>query len=126
MLRWTRCKYFNCKRSYLFRHTDFPPEYNKLKELPAIFEQARFVVMSGTLTKDQVKTLPEKLGLKSPKLISITPDRPNIFLEKKIKVKSNDVMFVYEDVFKQECLDFKSNPENYPVTIMYIPMGYYE
>jgi hypothetical protein len=80
--------------------------------------------MSGTLTKDQVKTLPEKLGLKSPKLISITPDRPNIFLEKKKKVKSNDVMFVYEDVFKQECLDLKSNPENYPVTIMYIPMFY--
>ena len=101
MLRWTRCKYFNCKRSYLFRHTDFPPEYNKLKELPAIFEQARFVVMSGILTKDQVKTLPEKLGLKSPKLISITPDRPNIFLEKKKKVKSNDVMFVYEDVFSR-------------------------
>ena len=117
-------KYFNCKFLYLFRHTDFRPDYNKLKELPAIFEQARFVAMSGTLTKDQVKTLPEKLGLKSPKLISINPDRPNIFLEKKKKVKSNDVMFVYEDVFKQECLDLKSNPENYPATIMYIPMFY--
>ena len=80
--------------------------------------------MSGTLTKDQVKTLHEKLGFKSSKLISITPDRPNIFLEKKMKVKSNDVMFVYEDVFQQECLDLKSNPENYPVTIMYIPMFY--
>jgi hypothetical protein len=33
-------------------------------------------------------------------------------------------MFVYEDVFKQECLDLKSNPEKYPVTIMYIPMLY--
>jgi hypothetical protein len=41
--------------------------------------------------------LPEKLGLKSPKLISITPDRPNIFLEKKMKLKSNDVMFVYDE-----------------------------
>jgi hypothetical protein len=48
-----------------------------IKQLGAIFEQARFVAMSDTLTKDQVKTLPEKLGLKSPKLISITPDRPN-------------------------------------------------
>ena len=76
-------KYFNCKFSYLFRHTYFQPDYNKLKELPAIFEQAIFVAMSGTLTKDKVKTLPEKLGLKSPKLISITPYRPNIFLEKK-------------------------------------------
>jgi superfamily II DNA helicase RecQ len=56
--------------------------------------------MSDTLTKNQVKTLPEKLGLKSPKLISITPDRPNIFLEIKMKLKSNDVMFVYEDVFQ--------------------------
>lgn len=82
--------------------------------------------MSGTLTKDQVKILPEKLGLKSPKLICITPDRPNIFLEKKKKVKSNDVMFVYEDVFKQVCLDLKSNPEKYPVTIMYIFYVLYE
>jgi hypothetical protein len=60
-------KYVNCKFSYLFRHTDFWPDYNKLKELPAIYEQTRFVTMSGTLTKDQVTTLPEKLGLKSPK-----------------------------------------------------------
>jgi hypothetical protein len=41
-------------------------------------------------------------------------------------ISANDVMFIFEDVFKQECLDLKSNPENYPVTIMYIPMGYYE
>ena len=41
-----------------------------------------------------------------------------------MKLKSNDVMFVYEDVFQQECLDLKSNPENYKVTIMYIRMFY--
>lgn len=67
-------------------NTDIRTDYNELKEMPTIFELARFVAMSGTLTKDQVNTLPQKLELKSPKLISITPDRQNIFLEKKIKV----------------------------------------
>jgi hypothetical protein len=33
----------NKKKQSKISHTDFPPEYNKLKELPAIFEQARFV-----------------------------------------------------------------------------------
>jgi hypothetical protein len=51
------------------------PDYNKLKKLPAIFEQDRCVVMIGTLTKDQVTTLPEKLVLNSPKIISGTPER---------------------------------------------------
>ena len=62
--------------------------------------------------------------MKSPKIISVTPDRPNIFLEEKMKVKSNDALYVYEDVAKQGCLGLTSNPESFPVTIMYIPMYY--
>ena len=41
-----------------------------------------------------------------------------------MKVKSNDVLYVYENVFKKECSGLTSNPENFPLTIMYIPMYY--
>lgn len=104
---------------------DVIPEYNKLKELAAIIEQDRFVNMIGILMKEQVTILSEKLGLKSPKIISVTPDRPNIFLEGKMKVKSNDVLYVDEDVFKQECLDLTSHRERFQgQSCIYIPMSY--
>ncbi|CAG2216755.1 recQ [Mytilus edulis] len=80
--------------------------------------------MSGTMTKKQVENLPKKLGFKNIKIICISPDKENIFLEKKEKIVSKDVTSVYEHIFKTECLELQKHPTSYPVTLLFIPMYY--
>ena len=80
--------------------------------------------MSGTLTKDQLRTLPSALGLVNPLRIEETPDKPNIFLRKIKKAYDADVLQVYEEIFKLECDKLKDDPVSYPVTLMFMPLRY--
>ena len=93
-----------------------------MKTLPPFFPEALLVAMSGTLTKDQLRTLPSALGLVNPLRIEETPDKPNIFLRKIKKAYDADVLQVYEEIFKLECDKLKDDPASYPVTLM--PLRY--
>jgi superfamily II DNA helicase RecQ len=92
--------------------------------LPAIFDRIPFIALSGTLTKDQMRTLPDILGLLCPALVQETPDRTNIFLSKIMKVKSSDMCGVYEEIFKEECELLHKDPKTYPITLMFMPLYY--
>lgn len=80
------------------------------------------MALSGTLTVSQKKKLPEQLSLKNPRIVQESPDRSNIFLQKCMKIKSNDTIEIYEEIYKKECDDLKRNPSNYPITLMFIPL----
>ena len=76
------------------------------------------------MTSHQLKTIKGNLGLQDPVSIRLSPDKTNIFLDKREKVTSNDVVSVYESIFKDECSLSQNDPSSYPITIMYIPMFY--
>jgi len=46
--------------------------------LQEIFDGVPCIALSGTLTKDQLRTLPDIVGLLCPALVQETPDRTNI------------------------------------------------
>ena len=108
----------------LNRGKSFRTAFDKVKTLPAFFPEALIVAMSGTLTKDQLRTLPSALGLVNPLRIEETPDKPNIFLRKIKKAYDADVLQVYEEIFKLECDKLKDDPASYPVTLMFMPLRY--
>lgn len=108
---------------FSFRGEEFRTAYQRLQTLPAVFETP-FLALSGTLTSKQMKKLPSILGLNNPLIVQESPDRNNIFLVKENKIQTGDVLEAYENIFKQECDKLKIDPDNYPVTLMFLPMFY--
>ena len=60
--------------------------------------------------------------MRDPVIVQATPDRPNIFLEKKTKSGAHDVLTAYEEIYIPECEQLHRDPLNYPVTVMYPPL----
>ena len=80
--------------------------------------------MSGTLTTEQMKTLPSALGLRNPIVVQQTPDRPNVHLRKIKKETDSDILNVFEGIFMVECDSLKKDPVSYPITLMFMPLKY--
>ena len=67
--------------------------------------------MSGTITTDLLDKLPVILGMREPKVVSVNPDRPNIFLERPPSLYQEEA---YEAVIKPECQRLLNEREEYP------------
>ena len=81
--------------------------------------------MSGTLTKNKILHIPKSLNFNANyKSISESPDRLNIFLTVIKKNQTSDTLSMFENIYKEEGRSLKSNPENYPITLLFIPMYY--
>ena len=66
--------------------------------------------------------LPITLGLNHHILISESPDRPNIFLDRKRKDVSDSVVDRYEKIYVPLCDELFSSPTEFPVTLLYMPL----
>ena len=86
------------------------------------FQDVPFAALSGTLTVDQRKLLPSVLGLEDPTVVTETPDRPNIYLDRRPKLSTNSVVDAYESIYMSECEQLAESGDRYPVTLMYLPL----
>ena len=108
--------------SFYFRSKDFRQAFRQIHTLKAFFSKVPFVALSATLTTDLKKRLPGILGLDDPVLVAENPDRPNIYLDRQSKLPSSRVVDAYEAIYQPECDKLVSNPDAYPVTLMYLPL----
>lgn len=107
---------------HIFRAKEFRTAFDEIHTLKAYFPGVPFVALSGTLTVGQLKTLPATLGLHNPVIVQGNPDRPNIYLERKPKLSTQSVVEAYEAIYISECDKLVRDPDNYPVTLMYLPL----
>lgn len=106
------------------RGDEFRTAFKRLGTLKVFFPDVPFVALSGTLTREQKITIPKHLCLVKHEIIETTPDRPNIFLEKKQKQSGIDVLSQYEQIIYQVCDELYKKRELYPVTLLFIPIFY--
>lgn len=106
------------------RGDEFRTAFKRLGTLKVFFPDVPFVALSGTLTREQKITIPKHLCLLKHEIIETTPDRPNIFLEKKQKQSGIDVLSQYEQIIYQVCDELYKKRELYPVTLLFIPIFY--
>lgn len=99
-------------------------DFKKLSGIKAFFPDVPLIGMSGTLTSEQKRTIPKQLGLDSYKLPEETPDRPNMFLEKYRKVSGSDVTSEYETIVLELCNKLYEQKNDFPVTLLFIPIHY--
>ncbi|CAG2187190.1 recQ [Mytilus edulis] len=79
---------------------------------------------SATVSLQEEKDIVKALGMKTPCIVKESPDRTNIYLEKNLKGSSNDVFEMFENIYKPLCDDLFVKKENFPVTLVYIPIQY--
>jgi ATP-dependent DNA helicase RecQ len=85
---------------------------------------AVLLALSGTLTMSQKESIPKQLGLKTFALVESSPDKPNIFLEKKRKESCKDVLGEYESIVFPVCDELCEKQESFPVTLLFLPIFY--
>lgn len=68
--------------------------------------------------------MPKKLGLHNFKIIECSPDKPNIYLEKFKKEHASDVEEEYENIVNSLCDKLFVERENFPATLIYVPVYY--
>lgn len=93
-----------CTFEYCFfwgRRTNF----KKLSGIKAFFPDVPLIGMSGTLTTEQKRTIPKQL-------------------EKYRKVSGSDVTSEYETIVLELCNKFYEQKNDFPVTLLFIPVHY--
>ncbi|CAC5397529.1 unnamed protein product [Mytilus coruscus] len=102
----------------------FRKAFHHLKELPGFFPGVPRLGLSATVTKQEEKTVTTSIGMKNPKVIRESPDRENIYLDIRLKEASLDIYEVYENIYKPICDNLLQNGENFPVTLLFMPLQY--
>jgi hypothetical protein len=67
-------------------------------------------------------SLPRSIGLRNHVEVVESPDKPNIFLEKRRKPPNVDIAACAEAVYKAELEALLAEEEEYPVTLCYMPL----
>ena len=106
----------------LYRGDKFRTAFSELHTLRAFFQDVPVAALSATLSSQQLKALPSILGLVEWQVVSASPDRTNIFLERKKKDTSESAVRTYERVYVPLLKEVRRSPQQFPVTLLYIPL----
>ena len=91
--------------------------------LCAIFSNVPVVALTATASKTDISSIKESLNLRNPLEVIGNPNRPNIHY-KKVFGKTDDIDF-FEELLQLIACDLKAKPVDYPITRMYLPLGWY-
>ena len=116
----SNCWLFN-EFFFFFRGKSFRMAFSELQSLRA-FVSCPFIALSATLTVELWSKLPKLLGMDSPKIISETPDKPNIYLQRIVKPPNIDIIECAESVYAPELKKLLQLRSSYPVTLCYMPL----
>lgn len=106
-----------CSRAETFRSA-----FKELHTLRTFFPGVPLLALSGTLTEDHHQCLKERLGLHNHVVVHVNPDRPNIFLSIGRRSPGQDVIQAFQDLYEPEFTRLAADAQNYPVTLMYLPL----
>ena len=86
--------------------------------LRAFFPSARTLALTATAPKSVLQTIKKDLELTSALVVKVSPNRPNIFLQRKIRTSaSNDDS--YREILKPMADELYRQKGKYPLTIVY-------
>jgi ATP-dependent DNA helicase RecQ len=107
-----------------FRGEEFRKAYKRLGSLKVFSPSVTFAALSGTLTVEEKENIPKALNMPSYSLIEVSPDKSNIYLSLVKKVSSRDLLQEYENTVIPLCDELFDLNENFPVTLLFIPVHY--
>ena len=108
----------------LYRGTDFRPEFKKLYALKAIFPTLPVLAVTATATPSTTKMISQDLAMSNYRLVKESPDRPNLFLDRKTRLDTWYGNTSYEEILMPIAQSLKVKREMYPLTIIYMRFQY--
>ncbi|WAR25612.1 RECQ1-like protein [Mya arenaria] len=106
-----------------FRGDEFRPSFKRLGELTCIFPKAGHIALTATATPTKIKDLAAGLQYSSECVISLNPDRPNIYLEVLTRPPNVRKYEKYDSLINPISKELCEKLVEFPVTIMYGEFG---
>ena len=104
---------------YKSRGTEFRKDYSRLQEILSSFPGVPSLVLTATASPAAQNSIVDALLLDKPKIITVNPDRPNIFYEIQERKPSTQQVDELEEIVLSMAKDLSLKKEAYPLTIMY-------
>ncbi|WAR08483.1 RECQ1-like protein [Mya arenaria] len=99
---------------------EFRPSFKRLGELTCIFPKAGHIALTATATPTKIKDLAAVLQYSSECVISLNPDRPNIYLEVLTRPPNVRKYEKYDSLINPISKELCEKLVDFPVTIMYM------
>ena len=96
----------------------------KLGGLRALLPDAVLLILTATISSSSLLKLREVLMLNQAKTVRVSPDRPNIYLNKFVRLSSNDQFKSHMKILGPIAKDLNILREDYPVTIIFLKLKY--
>ena len=95
----------------------FRPAYTKVSILSSHFPHALIIALTATATLDMQKEIIESLGMSQPAVITVNPDRPNIYFASFSRPSrgSHKLLEILEPLTKE----LQTKRDNFPLTLIY-------
>ncbi|XP_057296120.1 uncharacterized protein LOC130625054 [Hydractinia symbiolongicarpus] len=107
-----------------FKGEDFRKNFSELSTLKALFPDAVTLALTATATPDTVEYLIKSLALITYKVIAVSPNRKNVYLNIQRRPNSNLGLKGFEVILKPLAEKLNVQREHYPMTIIYMHLRY--
>ena len=108
----------------LFRGQEFRTEFSNLSTLKSLFPGRPMLALTATAPPGMIKSIITTLQMNSPTVISVNPNRGNIYLEKHLKLDTYHGMQGYDDILLPIAKELQIKGIDYPQTIIYTKLKY--
>ena len=96
------CTSMNTQIHFIFRSRDFCPAYGRLHEIRALVPQGTpYLACTATVTRSIRQEVVNSLEMVGCEFISVSPDRPNIFYEVRVRTDIETDMQMLLDSLKK-------------------------
>lgn len=99
---------------------EFRPAFKHLGDMTCLFPNAGHLALTATCTKSKVQELISLLQYQNTTIISVNPDRPNIFIEKRKRLPNIHKYEKLEQLIEPLAKELAEQLSQFPVTIMYM------
>ncbi|XP_028416773.1 ATP-dependent DNA helicase Q1-like isoform X2 [Dendronephthya gigantea] len=103
---------------------EFRTDFKDLSSLKAFFPLVPTIALTATASPVMLEKLKKSLLLASCKIVSVNPNRMNIYLEKKIRLSNNVGNESYRAIIEPIAQELAIRREKYPMTIIYLKLKY--
>ena len=107
-----------------FRGKEFRKDFDKLSVLRSLFPEVPFLCLTATAPISVITKIKKSLAMKTYIVISVNPNRKNVFLSKRIKKDKVHGLNAYEEILVPIAEELAVKQMDYPQTIIYCHLRY--
>ena len=109
---------------YFSRGGEFRTAFSELAALRAVFPEVPVLALTATAPPRILDTIVTGMRLQNPHMIKASPNRPNIYFQKKLRLGRSTGEASYEQILLPIANKLKEERLEYPLTVIYLDLRY--